>query len=287
VAVSRTNTVRGGGLLGGGKPGVGTLGAVGDGALDAPGVVIIGHRQAAPGTGTPRRVQDVGQQRQDARRCRHPRRTHGRHPRCPAPDVTEHDRDQILIDPRARLLRRVGDDHPELAFSHRGDQEPVLDRIGHHRVACTAGLVVSAHHQHHQSGGPFVGTVPSGRSRVQGGEERQPLVFIGTLDEKLLKLVDDQQQPSAAPCHSLARQPGAHGLGLRDLARGKSEVGRIGLQRLMCRGSVDSGQRRDAGQCGQRLPARGEHQARPPRRLRRASQPGTADARQHAGPQQR
>jgi len=96
----------------------------------------------------------------------------------------------------AGFLGWFGDGHPQLPLGHRSDQVPVLDRAGQLRVVGAAGLKIGANPQHHQCRWGLIWAVPGGGGRVQRGDERPPLPFLGALSEQLLELVDHQQQPA-------------------------------------------------------------------------------------------
>ena len=129
------------GLLGGCQGVVGALGAGGDGAFDAAGAFIVGQGEHLPGPAAPGLVQGVRQQRQ------HPR---AESPGRSAAHLGEQHVDQVVIDARGCLLGRFGDRHPQLPPGHRGDQIPVLDRVGQLRIVRAPGLEVSTHTQHDQ-----------------------------------------------------------------------------------------------------------------------------------------
>ena len=261
---------------------VGALGAVGDGPFDAAGAFIVGQGERLAGPGPPGLVQGVRQQRQ------HPR---AHDPRLAGAHVGQQDLDQVVVDPGACRLGRFGDGHPQLPLGHRRHQVAVLDRVGQLRVVRAAGLEISAHPQHDQRCGCVIRPVPDAGGRVQGGDERPALLLICALGEHLLELVDHQQQPRLRTRLTLRRTAGiARPRWRREggLAGGEREPVRVGVQPAPHRRRVGSRQHRHPQrQLIQRRAGRGEHQARPRRRLRRGRQSRPADPRQHPRLQQR
>ena len=106
----------------------------------------------------------------------------------------------------------------------------MLDRFGQLRIIGTAGLEISAHHQHHHSRRCLFRALPDSGGRVQGTDERSPLLLIGASGVQLLELVDDQKQPRLLPVLWTSWLPGRPAsLGQGSLTRGQGEPGRIGL----------------------------------------------------------
>ena len=100
----------------------------------------------------------------------------------------------VVLGVRADFEARCAD-YPQLPAGHRGDQVPVLDRVGQLRVVGASDLKIGAHPQHHQCCRGLIWAVPGSGGRVQRGDERSPLPLIGALGEQLFELVDHQQQP--------------------------------------------------------------------------------------------
>ena len=208
-------------LLGGGEMVVGALSAVGDGAFNAAGSFIVGESENVPGAAAPGLVKGMREQRQHP--CAGDRPMAGAH-------LSQQHVSQVVVDARACFFGRLGDGHPQLPLGHSRYQVTVLYRSGQLQVVGTAGLEISAHPQHYQGRGCLIPPVPGGGCRVQRGDERLPLLFIGALGEQLLKLVNHQQQPPRLRPRAVRVSCRAAWLRQGGLPRGEREPGRIGLK---------------------------------------------------------
>ncbi len=271
-----------------GEPVVGSLRARRDSGFDPPGPLVVGHGQGTSAAVPPGLVQSVGEQRQDCGLGGAPGRRVAGWRVADGGDLAHQGVHEVGVDAGAGLAGGPGDHHPELAAGHRQQQVPVLDGVSELGVSRASGLEISSHAQDHQRCRHLFRALPGSGCRVQGGDECAPLLLLRAEREKLLELIDDQQQPRRPGIAAGDRTCGPALVLDSCLAGGESECGRVGLQRLQHGRRISP---RQGGNLHRQFPQGGtpggKHPAWPPGSLGRRRQSCLPQGRQEPGLQQR